>query len=108
MSEHVEIIKEIMVLPTGMDIDDVNARHFAVIVQWRGNKTSDGAGGYAVNHISESLSRAGKWNWPERFQYRQYRWDTLEEALEAARAAVNDVKLHGLTFAQWVEKREQE
>lgn len=104
MTDRVELIKQIMVLPTGMSLDDPELRHFAVTVEWRGNQTEDGAGGYAVTQLTESLSRTGNWGWPERYQYRQYRWATLEEALDAARTAVDHVKVRGLTYAEWSEK----
>jgi hypothetical protein len=104
MSERAEIIKQYMVLPTGMPIDHHEAHAFALIVEWRGNKTEDGAGGYAVKHGSQWLSRAGNWAWPERYQFRQYRWNTFEEALEKAREAVDKVTVNRYTFAQWEER----
>ena len=76
----------------------------AALVEWRGNRTEDGASRYAGTNLSESLSRAGNWGWPERYQYRQCRWATLEEALDAARTAVDHVKVRGLTYAEWSEK----
>lgn len=104
MTERVEIIKQILVLPIGMSLDDDEARHYGVVVEWRGPQTDDGAGGYAVTRFGESLSRAGNWAWPERYQYRQYRWATLDEALSAARAAVDHVKVNGMTYAEFSER----
>ncbi len=104
MTDHIEIVKQLLVLPVGLSPEASEVRHFAVTVEWRGRRTEDGAGGYAVEHLGESLSRAGKWAMPQRYQYRQYRWETLEEAVEAARAVVDSVTVSGMTYAQWAEK----
>lgn len=102
-----EFVSEITILPDGMEIGDDEQHVFAIKVVWRGARASNGSGGYGVsNGPSKWLSRRGKWGWPERFQYKQYRWETIEEALAMARAAVNDIRVNRLTFAQWEEKRE--
>lgn len=100
-----EYVSEITLLPDGMEVGDDEQHAFAVKVVWRGARAENGSGGYGVsNGPSKWLSRAGKWGWPERFQYRQYRWETLEEALAMARTVVNDVTVNRFTWAQWQEK----
>jgi len=102
----VELVTEVMVLPDGMALDDEDRHHFALAVRWRGPRTDTGRGGYAVVSSSgRHLSRAGKWRYdPEPRLQRHYRWATLEEALDVARAAVNTVTVNGFTWAQWQER----
>lgn len=104
-TEPATIIKEVHVLPSGVEATEDNwdnLRSFVLSVQWRGPRTAKGRGGYGVNRGGSAwLSRAGKWGHPENFQQRQYRWETLEEALEQARAAVDSVQVMGRTYAQW-------
>lgn len=101
------LVTRVMVLPTGTDPDQPdwdNLRNFALEVSWRGPRTSTGRGGYAVTLRGghRELSRAGNWAWcVEPFRQRLYRWETLEEAVAAARAAVDDVKVNGRTWAEW-------
>lgn len=97
----IELTTKIIVLPQGMELDDVNRSSFALQVEWRGLRTETGRGGYAVSDGFKHLSRAGKWGFPEPFQQHQYRWETLEEALEMARAHVDSFKSNGRTWAEW-------
>ena len=97
-----EIVTEVMVLPEGMDIDDDARSVFAVFVRWRGPRGDTGRGGYAVMHTNDHLSKRGDWrDNPEPFLQRHYRWETLEEALAAARKVVNTVRMMGMTFPEW-------
>jgi len=99
---HVEIVKEVLVLPRGMTMSDFgNDHHFALTVQWRGVQTENGRGGYGVTHQSRWLSRAGNWGHPQAFQQKQYRWATLEEALVMAHKYVDTLTLSGRTFSEW-------
>lgn len=100
-----EVTTEVMILPDGMELDDVEVHSFAILVQWRGAPTDKGRGGYAVIHNGRHLSHAGSWRWnPEPFVQRHYRWKSLELALECARAVVNDVKVNGHTWTEWRER----
>lgn len=107
MSERIEIVTEVTILPTGMELDDIEMHHFAVKVVWRGPRTETGSGGYAVIKDGERhMSKQGKWRWnPEPFIRRHYRWEHLEEALAAAREVVDTLTVTGRTFEQWLELR---
>lgn len=108
MSEHARQVQEIYVLPAGAVVDDAWDRitcYFSLTVQWRGPRGETGRGGYAVKHFSKELSRAGKWGYPQKFQQRQYRWETQEEAIAAAEKAVDAVTVNGRTYAQAKETR---
>ena len=102
---HEELIRDTLVLPTGMRLEDEDAadevRHFALSVEWRGTRTETGRGGWAVKNGGDELSRAGKWAWPRKFQQHQYRWETREEALAMAHKYVDTVTVRGRTWAQW-------
>ena len=97
----IELVTEVLVLPTGMPLDDADRHSFGVSVNWRGPRSDTGRGGYAVTDRFQQLSRAGNWGHPQPFQQHQYRWETLEEALEAARAVVDSVSINGRTWAAW-------
>jgi hypothetical protein len=108
VTEHPEIIASTLVFPTGSDPHDEahhrDLRAFALDVCWRGPRTENGRGGWAVmlgGSDSHQLSRAGKWSWPQRFQQHQYRWATREEALAMAHAHVDKVKVMGRTWREW-------
>lgn len=102
----IELVSRVLVLPEGMELDDEDLRHFALQVEWRGNSTGSGRGGYAVTDMFHQLSRA-KWGNPQSYQQHQYRWDTLEEALEMARAHVDSHRINGKTWKEWQEFYEQ-
>jgi hypothetical protein len=102
-----EIVGSVIVLPTGMSVDDVNRSTFQLVVTWRGPRGDTGRGGYAIpqgGSDSRQLSRAGNYGRPQPFQQHQYRWDTLEEALTMARKHVDAVIVNGRTFTQWQEQ----
>lgn len=108
MTEHPEILASTLVFPSGADPFDENRRgdlrSFALDVCWRGPRTENGQGGWAVmlgGSESRQLSRAGKWAWPQRFQQHQYRWATREEALAMAHEHVDQVKIMGRTWREW-------
>jgi hypothetical protein len=44
---------------------------------------------------------AGNWAYPEPFQYHQYRWEKLGEAVHMAQQHVNDYKVNGKTWKEW-------
>ena len=96
-----ELTTEVMVLPEGMELNNDEIRRFALRVEWRGVRGETGRGGYRVTDGFDELSRAGKWGSPERYQQHQYRWATLEEALEMARKHVEEVKVNGKTWTEW-------
>jgi hypothetical protein len=102
-----QVITEIMLLPDGLDenVEDIydDARHFAVFVRWAGRRQGN-AGGFMVTQSFRDcqLSRAGNWAYcVPKFKRHQYRWETLDEALAMARAAVNGVVVNGRTYSQW-------
>lgn len=99
----IEFVARMLVLPEGMELDDPELRHFALQVEWRGAQPEGGRGGYAVTDMFQQLSRAGKWGNPQAHQQHQYRWETLEEALEMARGSVEGHKINGRTWKQWRE-----
>lgn len=97
-----ELVTEVLVLPAGMELDDDERDSFALTVRWRGPRSETGRGGYAVMHGNRHLSTAGNWRYnPEPRLQRHYRWDTLEEALVVARAAVDTVTVARRTWAEW-------
>lgn len=103
-----EFVTEVIVMPAGKtmaDWDGDEVSDFAIKVQWRGPRAENGRGGYAVTHRGfRHLSRAGEWAIePAPFRQHQYRWATLDEALAAARDAVDQVTINGMTYAQWAE-----
>lgn len=98
-------VTELMVLPAGVSLDDAEAREFGLKVTWRGEFRGRSGGGWSVEHIGYSLSRAGNWGYPSRFQRWQYRWETQQEAVVAASAAVDSVRINGRTRKQWIEYR---
>lgn len=97
----IELVAKVTVLPEGMELDSDELNSFALFVEWRGPRTDTGRGGYAVSDSFRQLSRAGNWGHPQAFQQHQYRWETLEEALEMARSHVDSRKVSGKTWAQW-------
>lgn len=97
----IEIVTKVAVLPEGMELDSSELHHFALFVEWRGVRGEKGRGGYSVTDLFDQLSRAGKWGNPQAFQQHQYRWDTLEEALEMARKHVDTRKVNGRTWSEW-------
>lgn len=100
---HIELTAKVLVLPEGMELDDPELRHFALQVEWRGPRGETGRGGYAVTDMFKQLSRAGKWGNPQSYQQHQYRWETLEEALEMARAHVDSHRINGKSWQEWRE-----
>lgn len=104
---------DVVVLPTGATLDDWDdVSSWALHVRWRGPRTDSGSGGYAVTSlfVEHQLSRAGNWNrCVQPFQQRLYRWETFDEALAAAHAAVDSCVTGGHTWAQFLTwRREQE
>lgn len=93
--------------PHGLnDLADINAPSFEVQVKWRGEYQGRSGGGWSVSRGSAELLRSSvktgqKWDYPERFRRWQYRFPTFEEALSAARAVVDGVKVNGRTWAEW-------
>lgn len=101
------IVTETMVTPTGMDpLEDThNANMFGVFVRWQGNL------GWVVtrNFKDERLSVKGrKWTgWVSKRNRRFYYFPDYETALQAAKEAVDDVKVNGGTWAQWQQHRKE-
>lgn len=102
-----ELVTEVMLLPDGMELDDIEVHSFAVFVRWRGARTETGRGGYAIMHGARHLSHKGKWRYaPEPFLQRHFRWADLDSALTTARTVVNDVVVNGKTWAEWSSGRD--
>ena len=111
ISERIEHISGYTIYPSGLtDLDDINAPSFAVEAAWRGEHRGKSGGGWSVRHgpfdlLASSDPEAPQWDLPERFRRWQYRFATFEDALAAARAVVDHVKVNGRTWAQWEEKK---
>lgn len=99
--EHVEIVTETFVLPTGMAADDKERHIFALRVEWQGVTDQFPDGSWRVTDGYCDLSRAENWSMPRRFQRHQYRWATREEALAMARKHVDQQTVNGRTWAEW-------
>lgn len=98
----VEEFTEWMVHPTGMGHNHEDARSFAIKVIWRGPYRGRSGGGWEVSHHGSSLSRKGKWESAvPRFRRWQFRWESLADAQDVARKAVDSVRVNGKTWAQW-------
>lgn len=97
--------------PQGLtDPSDFNAPSFVVQVSWRGEYQGKSGGGWVVHRgpmelLASSDPEAPQWDLPERFRRWQYRFATFEDALAAARAVVDHVKVNGRTWTQWQEKK---
>lgn len=100
-----EMITEHLLLPSGCTPDLPGALTFEVRVKYKGEYRGRSGGGWAVENHGDVLSRAGNWdcNVP-RFRRWQYRFQTKAEALDAARRAVDDVRVMGMTWAQFQER----
>ena len=94
-------VTEVRIVPAGAELGDRDDADFGLKVSWRGQFAGRSGGGWSVDHRGYSLSRAGNWAWPSRFQRWQYRWETREEAVAAALAAVDGVQVNGRTRAEW-------
>ena len=94
-------VTEVRIVPAGAELGDRDDADFGLKVSWRGQFAGRSGGGWSVDHRGVSLSRAGNWAWPSRFQRWQYRWETREEAVAAALAAVDGVQVNGRTRAEW-------
>lgn len=95
-------IQEAIVFPTGVDpnSDDTyyEVRNFMIYVRWQGRL------GYVVERTrDERLSVKGrKWcYYVEKRNRRFYYFPTFEEALQAAKEAVDDVLVSGKTWKEW-------
>lgn len=110
----IEHISGYTIYPQGLtDLFDINAPSFAVNITWRGEYRGRRGGGWAVTRgtaelLASSVATGQKWDYPERFRRWQYRFATFEDALAAARAVVDDIKVNGRTWAQWRERQQQE
>lgn len=82
--------------------DDVNAHHFQVGVYYRGQgkwMVATSRDGY------RQLTHTGKWlQYPEKFQALRWCRHDFETACKLAGAAVNDMKVNGTTYSEWVAK----
>lgn len=96
-----------IVLPDGLDPaqEPYDYAHYALFVRWQNAK-----GWTVTTNFNESrLSVKGrKWaDYVEKRNRRFYYFDSYEEALAAAKEAVNQHTLMGLTWAQRVEERQK-
>lgn len=101
-------VTELMILPCGLSPDDedwTNLKLFAVFVRWKGEYRGKSGGGYSVEGLGSFLSRSGEWSRfpPQEFRRWQYRFETLGEAVAAAKSHVDEVVVNGRTYAQWRE-----
>lgn len=106
----IEHLAAYSIYPQGLtDLSDINAPSFEVQVKWRGEHQGRSGGGWSVSRgpfdllASSATSEEPRWDVPERFRRWQYRFATFEDALAAARAVVDLVKVNGRTWAQWRE-----
>lgn len=96
-------ITQIVLIPDGASWDTWSDGTFRVYVEWMG-VGEDGKDRWRVKHGASELSRAGNWAFlPRKFKLNQYRWETMDEALQWARKVTNDVVVNGRTWAQWQE-----
>lgn len=102
-ASRVEYVESYIVLPTGLPIDRDDAHSFALTVAYRGEFAGKSGGGWAVTQGALQLSRTLKWDFPQPFQRWQFRFETFDKALEAARSVVDLRKVNGRTWAQWSE-----
>lgn len=102
-------VTEYVVLPAGMERGDPDERYFALRVEDRGPYRGREGGGWGVTDGGTWLSRSGGWDLPARFRRWQFRWEHPEDALAAARAAVDERRFgtRGETWKQWRERREE-
>lgn len=101
-------VTEVMVLPCELSPDNedwTNLKLFAVFVRWKGEYRGKSGGGYSVEGLGSFLSRSGEWSRfpPQEFRRWQYRFETLGEAMAAAKSHVDEVVANGRTYAQWQE-----
>lgn len=100
-------ITEVTVYPDGVDPNDYDADAFKLVIRWCGEYRGRSGGGWGVfqrGSRDAMLSRKGEISWGvERFRRWQYRWENYDDALAAALAASNDVKVNGRTWVQWQE-----
>ena len=102
-------VTEYVVLPAGMERGDPDERYFALRVEDRGPYRGREGGGWGVTDGAAWLSRSGNWDLPQLFRRWQFRWEHSEDALAAARAAVDARTFgnRGETWTQWRERREE-
>ena len=94
--------EERIYLPDGASRDDDEARSFQVGVYYRGEGLYLVTNGASAQNPYVQLSRSGKWLYhPSKMNQMQWCRFEFEEAYERAAAAVNGVKVNGLTWAQW-------
>lgn len=95
------IITETMILPTGCTTEDPNWDLFALFVRWQSTK------GWTVETYFRNtrLSVKGrKWSsYVEKRNRRFYYFPTYEEALNAAKEEVDNLRVMGKTFAEFKE-----
>ena len=99
-----ERVTEYTLYPAGLTPGHPDERAYAVLIQWRGEPHRPG-GGYGIFHGGAQLTHRQRWTWPRR-PTSSHRWPDLDGALSAARAVVDDVTVHGLTWADREEDQE--
>lgn len=114
IEDRIEHVSVYSVYPQGLtDLTDINAHSFEVQVRWRGEHQGRSGGGWSVSRgpmdlLTSSATDTPQWDMPERFRRWQYRFTEFEDALAAARAVVDAVKINGRTWAQWQEHAQQD
>lgn len=98
-------VEERTYYPDGCSFEDVNKRNFQVGVYYRGQ------GKWMVATEREGyrqLTHTGKWlQYPQKFLAMRWCRHDFETACQLAEAAVNNMKLRGLTYAEWTERTER-
>lgn len=100
-----EVVTEITILPPGASIEDPDVSTWSVTVCFRGR------GLHGVYWMGRCLSRSGEWDWEPMPSGREGGWlaehrFALPDALAAARAAVGEIVVNGMTWAEAVVWRE--
>lgn len=97
-------VEERTYYPDGCSLEDVNKHSFQVGVYYRGR------GKWMVATSREGyrqLTHTGKWlQYPEKFLAMRWCRHDFQAACQLAESVVNDMTVHGLTYAEWSERRE--
>lgn len=102
------MVTDYLVLPDGCSPDDVDALSFGLVVHYCGTYRGKEGGGWGVFSGGPRgfalAKKARTWAYPPRFRVWQYRWENVEDALQAAREAVEDRTVGGRTYRQWQQR----
>lgn len=108
----IEGVGRYFIYPNGLnDLDHPEADLFAVEIRYHGTLRHP-EGGWSVSRNASDLFRPSihedpQWGHCRADYLSQYRFDTFEEALTAARIVVDGVEANGRTWMQWQEYQGQ-